>query len=133
MDLSVFLARFFGLYLIIVGVICLIRKVHIQKIVSDFYNDRPLVFYSGVISLIVGLLIVLSHNIWTADWRVLITILGYLALVKGIMRLSVDSFKEKPWIQRVTRKNGLIYFGIAYILVGLCLAYNGFFNYPAWA
>ena len=34
-----------------------------------------------------GLAIVLTHNIWTADWRVLITIFGWLNVIGGAVRL----------------------------------------------
>ena len=34
-----------------------------------------------------GLAIVLTHNVWVADWRVLITILGWLAAIGGAVRI----------------------------------------------
>ena len=29
----------------------------------------------------------LTHNVWTADWRVVITILGWLAVITGAIRI----------------------------------------------
>jgi hypothetical protein len=40
---------------------------------------------------IIGLLIVVSHNIWVKDYRVVITIFGWLSLVKGIAYMAF------PW------------------------------------
>ena len=34
-----------------------------------------------------GLAIVLTHNIWAADWRVLITLFGWLNVIGGALRL----------------------------------------------
>ena len=36
-----------------------------------------------------GLAIVLVHNVWTFDWRVIITILGWLAVLGGIFRAKL--------------------------------------------
>jgi uncharacterized protein YjeT (DUF2065 family) len=27
------------------------------------------------------------HNIWIADWRILITLIGWLSVIKGVVRL----------------------------------------------
>jgi hypothetical protein len=35
----------------------------------------------------VGVAIVLTHNIWTADWRVVITVFGWLCSIGGALRL----------------------------------------------
>ena len=34
-----------------------------------------------------GLAVVLTHNVWVADWPVLITILGWLTAIAGAFRL----------------------------------------------
>ena len=54
-----------------------------------------LMFLSGVITLPAGLAIVLTHNVWTADWRVLITILGWLAVIGGAIRISVPQQRRR--------------------------------------
>ena len=34
-----------------------------------------------------GLAIVLTHNVWVADWPVIITLLGWLAVISGAVRI----------------------------------------------
>jgi hypothetical protein len=38
--------------------------------------------------LILGLISVLLHNIWVANWHVLVTIFGWLTLIKGILVIA---------------------------------------------
>src|SRR6476646_9005433 len=38
-------------------------------------------------ALLAGLAIVNTHNLWVSDWRVIITILGWLAIVRGALSL----------------------------------------------
>jgi hypothetical protein len=49
--------------------------------------SRALLFLSGLLIMPMGLAIVLTHNVWTADWRVLITLFGWLNAIGGAVRL----------------------------------------------
>jgi hypothetical protein len=42
-----------------------------------------------------GSSIVLKHNVWSADWRVLITIFGWLCTIGGAVRLFEPPFLVK--------------------------------------
>lgn len=41
----------------------------------------------GLYALLVGLVIVVLHNLWVADLRVVVTILGWLAVASGVVML----------------------------------------------
>ena len=46
-------------------------------------------------ALLAGLVIVNTHNLWVADWPVIITIFGWLAVVGGIIRIALpDTVKS---------------------------------------
>jgi hypothetical protein len=48
----------------------------------------PVVYLSGVLLFVAGLWIVRGHNVWKPlDWRVLITLTGWLFLVLGLVRM----------------------------------------------
>ena len=49
------------------------------------------VYGSGMLMFIGGLAIVLAHNIWKRDWRVLNTLMGWLMLFLGLVRLFTAS------------------------------------------
>ncbi|MEK7114972.1 MAG: hypothetical protein AAB847_01275 [Patescibacteria group bacterium] len=123
MELSIFLAKLFGLYLIIVSLAALVNRKKIQSFIDSASENIPLLFVSGVIFLILGLAVVISHNIWVADWPVLITILGWLTLVKACLRLFFPE-KIKPLAMRFIKAVPVVCF--IFLLVGIYLAYTGF-------
>ena len=45
---------------------------------KEFLKSRALIYLAGVLTLIPGLALVLVHNVWAVDWRVLITLFGWL-------------------------------------------------------
>jgi hypothetical protein len=50
-------------------------------------RDPGLIFVSGILLLIAGLAIVRTHNIWAGGWPVLVTALGWLAVLSGLVRM----------------------------------------------
>lgn len=97
MNLSIFLAKAWGLFLIIISLAFLINKKNLQTILQA-YQSKWNVLVSGSINLVVGILMVLSHNIWTWNWKVIITLFGWVALIKGVVRLvwpsEVDQIRK---------------------------------------
>lgn len=86
MELSVFLAKFWGLLTVIVTLALILKHTSFKEIVKDL-NHSGLVLISAILSLMIGIPHILLHNIWTPDWRALVTILGWAAFLKGIMLL----------------------------------------------
>jgi uncharacterized protein YjeT (DUF2065 family) len=84
MESSLMLTQLIALYLVIGSIGILINAKRIEGWIKTAKVDMHL-FISGAFALIVGLLLVLHHNIWVADWPIVITILGWGALIKGIM------------------------------------------------
>ena len=83
MDVSVFLAKFWGWYLIIFFLILSINPKRIKQIFNDLKDEKFLIVTS-FLAIIVGLLNILSHNIWEPNWKLVITLLGWLALFIGL-------------------------------------------------
>ena len=129
MDLSVYLAKVIGLYFFVVSFGLLINGKNLKPILIDFLKSPPLVFLSGFLALIIGLLLITSHNIWVMGWPVLITIIGWLSLIKGVVRVICPQFvvtKVQKWIE-----NDTFYYITCFIVlfIGLILIYYGYTGY----
>jgi hypothetical protein len=55
MELSLFLAKIFGIYLLTFAALLVIRGKAFVKLLEEFLQDRKLVFLSGTILLAIGL------------------------------------------------------------------------------
>ncbi len=80
--------------------------------------------FSGAMALIVGLLVVLNHNIWTTDWVGLVTLLGWIALIKGVLMVLIPK-KAPKWGLKIS-DNALFITSVIMLLIGLYLTYTGF-------
>jgi hypothetical protein len=95
MELSNFLAQLFGLTIAIFAGIAILQPGLIRAVVKEFGESVMVTLFVGLVGIMGGLAVILSHNLWVADWRVLITLLGWAALVKGIVSLvSPDMLRD---------------------------------------
>jgi hypothetical protein len=60
-----------------------------ESMVAEALHPGILFYLSGLLSLLAGLAIVNLHNTWHADWWVIITVLGWLMTIGGIIRIVV--------------------------------------------
>lgn len=127
MTLSVFLARFLGVWLILTGLFYLTQKDFIRKVAKDLYGNGAVLVFSGMFNLVIGLLIVLSHNVWVAGWEVVVTIIGWFLLIRGIVRLFFPAF-GKGLADKGAAANTVTFIGIISLLIGIWFAWEGFFH-----
>jgi len=58
-----------------------------ETMIAEALHFGILFYLSGLLSLLAGLAIVNLHNRWQMDWRVIITVLGWLMTIGGIIRI----------------------------------------------
>ena len=126
MDISIFLAKALGIYLVIVSVGMIFDAARFRPLILDILNNPPLLFLSGFTALIVGILLVVSHNLWVSDWRVIITVVAWLALIKGTIRTVFPQLVVETSRKWVESNTAYYISGVIMIVVGVFLCYQGF-------
>ena len=71
MEASIFLAKLIGPMLLLMGLFVVVQRDRMRRIGREFLDSEALIFISGVITLPAGLVIVITHNVWEPNWRVL--------------------------------------------------------------
>jgi hypothetical protein len=123
---TVFLARLFGPYCIIMAAAMLPQPEAFVTIVHAFVADAPLVLIAGVFTLFGGLAIVLLHNYWPGGaLPVIITLLGWLTLIKAVVLLVLPSTRLVALYGGVSQTHILIS-GSLTLLLGIYLTIAGF-------
>ncbi|MEW7289938.1 hypothetical protein [Aquimarina sp. 2304DJ70-9] len=83
MDVSIFLAKFWGWYLIIFFFILSFNPTRIKQIFDDL-KDQKFLIITSFVGIIIGLLTILFHNVWEPNWKFIITAIGWIALGIGL-------------------------------------------------
>ncbi|MBW2992229.1 hypothetical protein KY345_03365 [Candidatus Woesearchaeota archaeon] len=122
MDFSIFFARLWGSFFIIFGLLFIITR-QLGKTI-EMTNDKAFVISTGYITLLMGLVTAILHNIWVYSWEVVITILGWSTLIKGIMKVGWPEQIHKQ-AQRFKKKQAVS--AIFLILLGGWLMWMSFY------
>jgi hypothetical protein len=124
--ISLFLAQIIGVYLVFIGLVLLTRYNELRHIVIEAFNNRVIIFVGGIFTLSVGLIIVLIHNTWEASPAVIITILGWLTVLKSLLYLFLPQRTLARLAQFINNRAIYVIGGILSLFVGTYLAAIGF-------
>jgi len=102
MDNSLFLAKFWGWYLIIFFLILSLNPKRIKQIFNDLKDEKFLIIFAFM-AIIVGLLNILFHNIWEPNYKLIITLIGWLSLFKGLT-LFIFPRRTVAWLEFINVK-----------------------------
>ncbi|MHC4196875.1 MAG: hypothetical protein ACYSRP_03050 [Planctomycetota bacterium] len=122
MELSILVAKIAAVFYISVGIGALSGTLKLTKIIEDFETSAGLTYMTGTMVLILGMLLVAYHNIWVKDWTVLITVIGWAMLLKGVLLITYPQYLSffKSWYKHSWA------LGIFVIVLGLIFGYFGF-------
>ena len=128
METSIFLAKVIGLISVISTAAVMVRYKESLAFDEEAIKNPLFTYVSGFVFLILGVLLVVSHSVWTPDWRLVITILGWLVLLKGVGRIFFSNAVRRL-IERKRNNRRFLLGEIVVFMVGLYLLYYGFFVY----
>ena len=124
-ETSIFLAKIIGLFGTISTLAILVRYKIYLEIEEDATRNPVMIYVSGFFILIIGVLLTVSHQVWTLDWRVLITIIGWLTFLKGTLRILFPETIKKL-IKKKKYDRRFLLAEVTVLLVSLYLVYQGF-------
>jgi len=86
MEHAIILQKIVAIYLLIGGIAILINGKSIMRYAEEVTRGRLETFVIAPVAIILGLVIVLTHNVWSGGFVVVATtFVGWAALVKGIL------------------------------------------------
>ena len=119
-----YLAEIWGISLVIIPLAMLVKEKYVKQLFESAEDDKKL-FCWGIISFIIGLSMILSFNVWEQSWQVIITILGWLTLLKGLGLLFFPEMAKK-YARKIANQNWLPIALVVIVFVGLIITYFGF-------
>ena len=125
LETSIYLARVIGLLSVISALAVIVHYKKFLTLESDAIKNPLYIFLSGFIFLVLGVLLVVGHSVWVADWRLVVTLLSWSVLLKGVGRIFFpDAIKYV--IEKKKKNRSFILGEIVLIGIGLYLLYHGF-------
>ncbi|MBI2742315.1 MAG: hypothetical protein HYX48_00155 [Chlamydiales bacterium] len=107
---AIWIATVFGPFLTIVGLWMLLRKDALMKTYSSIKGTPCVLYVRSTCNIFLGLLIINLYNMWMSNAFLLVTLLGWGFLVRGVVTLFAPQFAVKAGMsdQKVLRARGII-------------------------
>ena len=128
MRTSIFLAQLLGPVFFILGTAALVGRQKLRDILSEFIDSPALTYFAGFLGLLAGAALVLSHNIWTRDWRVLITLIGWITITRAFVTLFLPERVGGMGRWLLRHRSAFPLTAFVPILVGAVLSFFGYWS-----
>ncbi len=126
METSHLLARIIGPYILIAGLSLMINRAGYQKLLDELRGQALLLLAMGAFTLILGLMMVQFHNIWVFDWPVLVTLIGWIMIIKGAMAMLAPDAMMRVAERFSANNTALSIQAVMAILFGVYMSYMGY-------
>lgn len=127
---SKFLAKILGFYLLITGLLLIFNMQNMLLNIKDLLSQNSLLFLSGFVTLIISILILVTHFRWHWGWPLIITLLGFWLFIKALLLLLFPQFLGQifePFFSSPAYGYGA---GLVIIVLASYLIYMGFSKKP---
>jgi len=123
-QLTVFLARFVGLFTVLLIVALLARG---SALVETTVAEGAVMFAYAIISLAIGLAMILGHSVWSGGaLPVVVTLVGWLIFAKGLLLLFITPEALSRALARMHYGDHFYFYIAPALVIGLYLTWAGF-------
>ena len=124
---TIVLAKLVGPIMVFAGLGIAINKKLIKELLEDFIKSTGLMFLAGMFAAVIGMLMVTSHTLWNSVPAVILTVLGWMSVLKGALLMISPQHMIQLTKKMKKMTDAYVVIGIIYVGLGLYLGYVGFF------
>ncbi len=119
------LAVFIGLYMVAAGIGFLTGRGSYATLIDELRDNTALGYVTGAFVFALGAAMVAVHNLWTGPLAIVVSLIGWGALIEGVLMLAIRrTFLGLVKVVPLTPAT-MVPFGIAAIVLGAVLAIAG--------
>jgi hypothetical protein len=130
MSTSRYIARLMGPVLLVIGIGMIMGMLSegdaFSSLLKELIGSRAIIYTTGVLALLAGVAVVNAHNLWVPDWRVIVTVLGWLLVVRGAMNLVFPLTVQTLGDRMIASHAGVLAGAAVTIVLGAILCIMGY-------
>jgi hypothetical protein len=115
-----------GPTLVAIAVAMLLNFTSLREMAEQISRDPGVIFLFGILLFVAGVAIVRAHNIWTGGWPVLVTVLGWLAILSGLVRMLFPIRLAEFAVAFAQKPSGIITGAAVLLVLGVFLSIKAY-------
>lgn len=116
-------AKVIGVYLVVSGLFLMFRGKTVPHLLKDFFGHPAIVYLTGAILIFLSTVYLLQHNVWDGTWRVIVTLIAWAMLAKGVLYILIPEALQNMVSKKFLGAVSL--YGLIAIVAGVYLFYLG--------
>lgn len=124
-------SRVLGPFLVIADVTAIARASDMRSLLAQFEANSLWTWVAGAFVLVVGLVVVAAHQCWRGAAAVIVSSLGWLITLRGLLLLSFPQAFVSVAHNMIGAQGWWVALCVAFALVGLYLTYVGWVQDPS--
>ncbi len=118
-------SEIFSIFILVLGISYFTQSQLWLKLAKTFIHKHYQILPFALLTLLIGLTIVATHNRWELSWNILITLLGWIIVIKSSIflifpRIAIQfALNFKQSLSLIIRMSGLIM-----VILGAILFYK---------
>ena len=122
MDISLVLAQVLGIMFVVLALSMWFQKKYMLLVVEELVRSKSFMWIGGFMALTMGAVIVVLNNYWTSGLPLVLTVLGWLALIKGAFLLLLPD-TAVSYYKKVNKEWKFVLAGFVVLILGLLLMF----------
>lgn len=123
---SLVIEQVLGFYFLIMGIVFIARANYYRDVINDLQNHSALIVTIATFSLLLGIFLIVIHNIWIWRFEVIVTLIAWWITIKSLLWLSIPE-KMCRFTQAVYNSGWAYYLiSIVMAIIGILLLARGF-------
>jgi hypothetical protein len=127
METSILIAKILATVYISFSLGLLFSSKYYKEKLPKLVDNTSYLILGGFMAIVFGFLILEFHNYWNSDWTIIITIFGWLSLLKGII-LIVFPQMFTAYKTTLLKAENQKYILILLLILSVFFGYFGFFT-----
>jgi hypothetical protein len=121
-----YIARLAGPILVAIGIGVLFNLQHYIALIAEAVRSPTLIYLAGVLALTSGVAMLNAYRAWTTDWRVVVTVLGWLMVIGGVLRIVLPRLTAGLATTVYSGAIAMTIAGVILLVVGGYLSFEGY-------
>lgn len=96
-----YLGRIFGPYCLLIGLGMVSRKQATLDAIGGLVHNGPALWMAGVFTVALGLAMVVGHQVWSSGPAIVVTLIGWITLAKGLAAFWLSPGSEVALLARI--------------------------------
>ncbi len=136
MSIETIIAQIWSVYFIIITTWILTQRKRIEVLLKKIVKNVEINFVFAFITLGLGIVLVINYSYWTFDWKLGLTIVHWITLLKGLMLLFFPAYMISISVKMIKNNMAYIISGMLNFMLALYFGYYGFIaqnNQSSWS